>query len=736
MAKQTVNIGSAANDGTGDPLRQAFTKTNQNFDEIYSSYTMTGRLTVGNSTVNTTVANTTGLRTGNSTWNATVNSTSIRISNFANTAILSGSSLSVGANVVANLSAFFVGNATVNTIVSNAGLQTGVSVINSTSMAVGSEMVINSSAISIGNSSSNLVISQGVLTGNVLINGGLVVNGGVTSVNTTTLDVADLNITIARNAANSAAANGAGITIAGAFVTLNYVAGTNNLISSHNISIGNSTVNSTITTTNYSGTANNANNLGGIAAANFIANTNGALTQNSSGHFIVANTGTVVNASGLFVNAAYIGTLTANNANHLGGNPAANYVQNTDSRTLSGNLVISGTYFNPNSNTVLLGNATQRWVISANTGNFSDNVEALSYTIGQSYTANTTGLYYGTINSSSNGVAVNTTTVVVGNSSVNSTLNSTSFSGTANNSSNLGGNPAANFVQNTDSRTLSGNLTFSGANIVYNNGLSVGSNVTVNTSALFIGNSTVNTTINSSAFSGTANNALYAYGKAESALNVNNATTAYGKTENALNVNNATTAYGKTEVNLNVNSASVSNNSTYAFGKTENALNVNSAATAVNANNANNLGTVAAANYVQNTDSRTLSGNLTFTGANVQISNGMYGSIRPRVSTTTSTGTLNWNSDNFEQFNITALATAMTISADSGSPVNGEKIVFRIKDNGTARALTWTNAVSKGFRAVGTTLPTTTNISKTIYVGAVYNSEDQRWDVIGVAIET
>ena len=35
MAKQTINIGTSPNDGSGDPLRTAFTKTNQNFDEVY-----------------------------------------------------------------------------------------------------------------------------------------------------------------------------------------------------------------------------------------------------------------------------------------------------------------------------------------------------------------------------------------------------------------------------------------------------------------------------------------------------------------------------------------------------------------------------------------------------------------------------------------------------------------------------------------------------------------------------
>ena len=35
MAQQTINIGAAANDGTGDPIRSAFTKVNSNFTELY-----------------------------------------------------------------------------------------------------------------------------------------------------------------------------------------------------------------------------------------------------------------------------------------------------------------------------------------------------------------------------------------------------------------------------------------------------------------------------------------------------------------------------------------------------------------------------------------------------------------------------------------------------------------------------------------------------------------------------
>ena len=37
MALQSINIGSSANDGTGDPLRTAFDKINDNFNEVYDT---------------------------------------------------------------------------------------------------------------------------------------------------------------------------------------------------------------------------------------------------------------------------------------------------------------------------------------------------------------------------------------------------------------------------------------------------------------------------------------------------------------------------------------------------------------------------------------------------------------------------------------------------------------------------------------------------------------------------
>jgi len=105
--------------------------------------------------------------------------------------------------------------------------------------------------------------------------------------------------------------------------------------------------------------------------------------------------------------------------------------------------------------------------------------------------------------------------------------------------------------------------------------------------------------------------------------------------------------------------------------------------------------------------------------------------IDPRVGTTTSSSSLTIDSDSYDIYCITALASAMTINSPSGTPVQGQKLIIRIKDNATARTLTW-NGI---FRAVGAELPTTTTISKYIYVGCIYNSTDTKWDVVAAAEE-
>jgi len=51
MAKQTINIGTSANKGDGDPLRTAFDKVNDNFTEVYSDITRLNSVSFGGGTL-------------------------------------------------------------------------------------------------------------------------------------------------------------------------------------------------------------------------------------------------------------------------------------------------------------------------------------------------------------------------------------------------------------------------------------------------------------------------------------------------------------------------------------------------------------------------------------------------------------------------------------------------------------------------------------------------------------
>jgi len=79
-------------------------------------------------------------------------------------------------------------------------------------------------------------------------------------------------------------------------------------------------------------------------------------------------------------------------------------------------------------------------------------------------------------------------------------------------------------------------------------------------------------------------------------------------------------------------------------------------------------------------------------------------------------------------FLVTAQAGALKLNNPGGTPLDGNMLAVRIKDNGTARALTYDTQ----FRAIGTELPSTTVISKTLYMLFMYNSADTKWDLLAV----
>lgn len=105
--------------------------------------------------------------------------------------------------------------------------------------------------------------------------------------------------------------------------------------------------------------------------------------------------------------------------------------------------------------------------------------------------------------------------------------------------------------------------------------------------------------------------------------------------------------------------------------------------------------------------------------------------ISPRVTAITSNATWSPSADTDDIYQITAQAAAVTtISNPSGTPVNGQKLIIRVKDNGTARALSWSGSQWRASSDLA--LPTTTILSKTLYLGFIYNSADTKWDLLAL----
>ena len=105
--------------------------------------------------------------------------------------------------------------------------------------------------------------------------------------------------------------------------------------------------------------------------------------------------------------------------------------------------------------------------------------------------------------------------------------------------------------------------------------------------------------------------------------------------------------------------------------------------------------------------------------------------IDPRVASAASASSLTPSIATADVYAYTALAAGLTINAPTGTPLDGDKLIFRLLDNGTSQTLTW-NAT---YTVIGTTLPTATTISKTTYVGCIYNANNTRWDVIAVTTQ-
>lgn len=115
----------------------------------------------------------------------------------------------------------FTGGTGITTAVTNNTVTFSVGqAINTTS-----DVTFNNVTVSGTLTSDDITAANISIAGNASITGNLTVLGTTTTVNSTAVSISDINITLAKDAANAAQAEGAGITVAGASATLTYTSG-------------------------------------------------------------------------------------------------------------------------------------------------------------------------------------------------------------------------------------------------------------------------------------------------------------------------------------------------------------------------------------------------------------------------------------------------------------------------------------------------------------------------------
>jgi len=601
--------------------------------------------------------------------------------------------------------------------------------------------------------------------------------------------------------------------------TLNAVAGFSFNKTTNTVTIGTATVNST----NYSGTANNATNLGGAAASVYV-NTSGNFTVagnlnltgannffsqsvrvganalvNTTSHFVgnsTVNTNMVagqISISGAIVNST-IYTGTANNANNLGGAAAASYVNTSGNFTVSGNLNFTGSnnqFTNVNVTTavnvganvvanttritvgntsvftsinstavntgtitssgnasiggslVVAGNLTVSGsynIISGNSVAFSDNILYLNQGIEATitnivgngsvvvFTANNNyqpgwDVTVSNVNPSSyNGlyndiIAANSTTFSVANTNTASYVSGGVARGKTNANPDLGLVAAYNNgtyahtglfrdFQTGVWKVFDGYLPEPDASIYIDQSNNSFNIAPFQANILYVGNTTVFGTVNTTNFSGTANNANNLGGQLPSfytnATNITTGTLPDARLSSAIvNTSGNFTVAGNlamqgtnnyftsgffvgANVVVNTSMVSVGNSTVYTnaiagqislSGATINATNYSGTA-----NNSDNLAGAAASAYVNTSGNYTVSGNLNFTGANVNFVNVNVGANVDVNTTSFFVGNTTVNTNiTAGQISISGVTVNSTIyqgTANNANNLNGQPATF------------------------------------------------------------
>ena len=241
-------------------------------------------------------------------------------SNSINANVIAANSITTAANTIFNANVYIAANSYLyvsGNLVVNGTLTT----VNAVS-ANGNSIPATNSTFTLGNSTytwSSLYVSSNVNVGSI----STTANGFVA--NTTTITVGNSTVNAVINSTSQ---------------SLGYIGSLPGFTANTTvITVGNSSVNATVNSTAFSGSATSLVGYTFDSPA-----TIGSTTANTGNFSTLSIAGSAVATYANLVSyiATTVPTLTSNAANYLGTTAAASYVQNTDSRTLSGNVTFSG----------------------------------------------------------------------------------------------------------------------------------------------------------------------------------------------------------------------------------------------------------------------------------------------------------------------------------------------------------------------------------------------------------
>ena len=311
------------------------------FDKLSNNLSVSNTVSVGNSTVNSSV-NTSLIRVANSTTSVNISSVQLTIGN----TVVNTTNINLGANVTINSSTINVGS---NVSMNLTAIDVGSVLLNTSTISISTDFSVNSSVLALG---SNIVANTtSVLIGNATVN---------TVANSSALKLA-----------NSTVSTGIKLPTAGQYSSTNHVLHANGEWvtittgeataggSNTNIQYNNSGVISGSNAFNFDNTTNTISISNTLTVANTVVNNFGVYVSNttSNSRFTIP---TVAQYSGnaffLHANGSWINVETVITTTGIGSPGGANTnIQFNDSGVLSG---VSAFSFNKVSNTVLLANST------------------------------------------------------------------------------------------------------------------------------------------------------------------------------------------------------------------------------------------------------------------------------------------------------------------------------------------------------------------------------------------